>query len=56
MNTIYEGLNKRSAMTLQDDYDYWLSTNFIKWGGKLMIIDANDFNTHHIFFDDHAKQ
>lgn len=41
-------------MAIQDDYDFWLSTDFLKHGGKMLLVDPNDPETLHIFFDDNA--
>lgn len=51
-----EILNKKSVMAIQDDYNYWQSTNYKKNGGKLLLVDQTDTNIHHIFFDDNADE
>jgi hypothetical protein len=43
-------------MAIQDDYDFWRSTNFHKRGGKLLLVDQSDQQTHHIFFDDNIGE
>ena len=51
-----ETLSKKSVMAIQDDYSYWKSSNYKKNFGKLMLIDQQDKNIHHIFFDDNADE
>ena len=41
-------------MAIQDDYQSWKATQFKSNGGKLLIVDPTDNDTHQIFFDDNA--
>lgn len=36
---IIETLKKASTMAIQDDYAYWAKTDYLKHGGKLLLID-----------------
>ena len=53
---ILEMLKKNSSMAIQDDYNYWKSTDFERRGGKLLLLDQADYHTQHIFFDDNAEE
>ena len=55
-SNMMETLTKKSVMAIQDDYSYWKSSNYKKNFGKLMLIDQQDKNIHHIFFDDNADE
>lgn len=54
--TILETLKKRSSMAIQDDFEQWKKTGFLKNGGKLLLVDQADYGTQHIFFDDNAGE
>lgn len=41
-------------MAIRDDFYYWKSTKYTIEGGKLLLIDKNNIDDLHIFFDDNA--
>jgi hypothetical protein len=43
------------SYAIQDDYSYWASKKEASEGGKLLLIDDADYDTHHIFFDDNIS-
>lgn len=43
--TIAETLAKRPSMAIQDDYAYWHSTGFQRYGGKLLLVDPSETST-----------
>lgn len=43
------------SYAIQDDYSYWAAKNESSEGGKLLLIDDADYDTHHIFFDDNIR-
>jgi Dpy-30 motif len=49
---IQERLYKAASMAIHDDWPYWSSNGELGEYGKLLLIDENDYNVQHIFFDD----
>jgi hypothetical protein len=53
---ITESLSKKPSMAIQDDFDYWKSTGYQRYGGKLLLVDTSNTQTQHIFFDDNIGE
>ncbi|OMJ90965.1 hypothetical protein SteCoe_6530 [Stentor coeruleus] len=49
---IQERLYKAASMAISDDYRYWNQNGETGEYGKLLLIDENDYQIQHIFFDD----
>lgn len=50
--SIQERLYKTASMAIHDDYIYWHNNGETSDYGKLLLIDENDYNVQHVFFDD----
>ncbi len=53
--TLLESLQKVCGYAIQDDYSYWSAKKESAEGGKLLLIDEADYDTHQIFFDDNIS-
>ena len=51
---IMECLKRSCSMIIQDDFKPWDETDWNPDYGKVLLVDQADYNTQHIFFDDHA--
>ena len=51
---IMECLKRSCSMIIQDDFKPWDETEWNPDYGKVLLVDQADYNTQHIFFDDHA--
>ena len=53
---IIELLKKHSVMAIQDDFEAMIKTDWQESSlGKPLLVDQADYNTQHIFFDDHER-
>lgn len=48
-------LQKYGSIALHEDYQNWKENDFHCEVGKPLFIDQADYQTQHIFFDDHAS-
>jgi hypothetical protein len=50
-----EVLNRVCALSFCDDGKYWADNGETGSYGKLLPVDLQDYDTQHIFFDDHIQ-
>ena len=43
------------ALAFQDYYDWWAANGEVAHAGKGFLIDPEDHDSHHIFFDDNIN-
>ncbi|OMJ88502.1 hypothetical protein SteCoe_9536 [Stentor coeruleus] len=54
-SAIQNNLCKRVSLAINDDYFYWHYNGEKGEYGKLLLIDEDDYETQHIFFDDNIN-
>ena len=55
-NHIMNTLIKYNSMAVQEDFQGWSENSFSKECAKLLLIDQDQDNVQHIFFDDRAEE
>lgn len=55
-SAMLDALKKFSSMAISDDYSNWKENDFHREVAKVLFLDQADYNTQHIFFDDHADE